>query len=57
VCVLEAHLIWHCERFESERRRLTDALTLLDVQLGTPLGDLCAQKCCLDFLGSLEQRI
>jgi hypothetical protein len=29
------HLIWHCERFETERRRLTDALTALDVQLGT----------------------
>jgi hypothetical protein len=27
------HLIWHCERFETERRRLTDALTALDEQL------------------------
>jgi hypothetical protein len=50
------HLIWHCERFESEKRRLTDALTALDVQLGTPVRDLCALKkwraikCFLDFL-------
>jgi hypothetical protein len=57
------HLIWHCERFETKRRRLTVALTALDVQLGTPVRDLCAQKkwqamkCCLDFLGSLGIRI
>jgi hypothetical protein len=30
------HLIWYCKRFETERCRLTDALTALDVQLGTP---------------------
>jgi hypothetical protein len=54
------HLIWHCRRFETERRRLTDAFAALDVRLGTPVRDLCAQKrwrsmrCCLDFLGSLE---
>jgi hypothetical protein len=57
------HLIWHCKRFETERRRLTDTLTALDVQLGTPVRDLCAlkkwraMKCCLNFLGSLEIRI
>jgi hypothetical protein len=57
------HLIWHCERFENERRRLIDALTALDVQFGTPVRDLCAlkkwwaMKCCLDFLGSLGIRI
>jgi hypothetical protein len=56
----EDHLIWHCERFETERRRLTDAL---DVQLGTSVRDLCAEtkwramKCCLDFLESLGIRI
>jgi hypothetical protein len=27
------HLIWHYEKFKTERRRLTDALTALDVQL------------------------
>jgi hypothetical protein len=32
------HLIWHYERFE------TDALTALDVQLGTPVQDSCALK-------------
>jgi hypothetical protein len=37
-------LIWHCERFETERRRQTDALTARDVQLGTPVQDLCALK-------------
>jgi hypothetical protein len=52
------HLISYCERFE------TDAFTALDVQLGTPVRDLCApkkwraMKCCLDFLiGSLGVRI
>jgi hypothetical protein len=38
------HLIWHCERFDTERRRLTDTLTALDVQLGTPVRDLCASE-------------
>jgi hypothetical protein len=57
------HLMWHCKRFETKRRRLTDALTALDVQLGTPVWDLCAlkkwrvMKCCLDFLGGLGIRI
>jgi hypothetical protein len=37
------HLIWDCERFETDNRRLTDALTaLIDVQLWTPVRDLCA---------------
>jgi hypothetical protein len=55
-------LICDCERFETERRRLTDALTALDMQLGTSVRDLCvlkkwrSKKCCLDFLGSLEIR-
>jgi hypothetical protein len=50
------HLLWCCERFEAERRRLTDAFTALDVQRGTPVRDLCAlkkwrpMKCCMDFL-------
>jgi hypothetical protein len=54
------HLIWHCERFETERHRHR---TALDVQIGTPVLDLCAlkkwrgMKCCLDFLGSLGIRI
>jgi hypothetical protein len=45
-----------CERFKTEKRLLTDALTTLDVQLGTPVRDLCAlkrwraMKCGLDFL-------
>jgi hypothetical protein len=57
------HLIWHCGRFETERCYLTDALGALDVQLGTPVRDLFAQKkwramkCCLDFCRSLEIRI
>jgi hypothetical protein len=57
------HLIWQCERFETERRNLTNAPTALDAQLGTPVRDLCALKmwralkCCLDFLGSLGIRI
>jgi hypothetical protein len=57
------HLIWHCGRFETERRHLNDALTALVVQLGTPVRYFCAQKkcramkCCLDFLGSLGIRI
>jgi hypothetical protein len=47
------YLIWHCEIFETERRRLTDTLTALHVQLGTSVRDLCplkkwrAMKCCL----------
>jgi hypothetical protein len=54
------HLIWHCERFGSERHRLIDALSELDVLHGTPDRDLCglrkwsAIKCCLDFLESLK---
>jgi hypothetical protein len=57
------HLIRHCERFETERRRLTDALTALDVELRTPVRDLCVMKklhameCCLDFFGNLGIRI
>jgi hypothetical protein len=36
------HLIWHCERFETERRRLTDALNL---QPGTPVrGYVCSEE-------------
>jgi hypothetical protein len=38
------HLIWHCERFETERRRLTDTLTAVNVQLGTSVRDLCPLK-------------
>jgi hypothetical protein len=47
------HLIWHCERFGSERHRLID---------GTPVRDLCglrkwsAIECCLDFLGNFKIR-
>jgi hypothetical protein len=54
------HLIWHCERFGSERHRLIDALSDLNVLHGTPVWDLCglrtwiAIKCCLDFLGSFK---
>jgi hypothetical protein len=54
------HLIWHCERFGSERHRLIDALSKLDVLHGTPLRDLCgprkwsAIKYCLDFFGSFK---
>jgi hypothetical protein len=54
------HLIWHCERFGSERHRLIDALSDLDVLHGTPVRDMCglrkwsAIKCCLDFLGSFK---
>jgi hypothetical protein len=32
------HLIWHCERFGSERHRLIDALSELDVQHGIQFG-------------------
>jgi hypothetical protein len=35
------HLIRDCKRFETERRH---ALTAKDVQLGTPVRDLCALK-------------
>jgi hypothetical protein len=48
------------ETVETERHRLE---TALDVQLGTPIQDLCAlkkwraMKSCLDFLGSLGNRI
>jgi hypothetical protein len=35
------HLIWHCERFGSERHRLIDALFQLDELHGTPVRDLC----------------
>jgi hypothetical protein len=31
------HLIWHCERFGSERHRLIDALSEMDVLHGTPV--------------------
>jgi hypothetical protein len=34
------HLIWHCERFGSERHRLIDALSELDVLHGTPVRDM-----------------
>jgi hypothetical protein len=57
------HFIWHCRRFETKTRRLTNALAALVVQLGAPVRDLCAQKkwramkCCLDLLGSLGIRI
>jgi hypothetical protein len=32
------------ERFETDKRRLTDALTALDMQLETPVHDVCALK-------------
>jgi hypothetical protein len=54
------HLIWHCERLGSERHRLIDALSKLDVPHGTPVRDLCglrkssAIKRCLDFLESFK---
>jgi hypothetical protein len=54
------HLIWHCERFGSEKHQFIDALSKLDVLHGTPVQDLCglrkwsAIKCCLDFLGSFK---
>jgi hypothetical protein len=57
------NFLWHCGRFETKRRCLTDALADLDVQLETPVRDLCTQmkwralKCCLDFPGSLGIRI
>jgi hypothetical protein len=57
------HSVWHCGRVETKKRRLTDAPAALDMQLGTPVRDLCAQNkwrammCCLDFLGSLGIRI
>jgi hypothetical protein len=57
------HLLWYCERFETERRRLTDAFAALGVHRGTPVRDLCAlkkwraMKCCLDVLGNLGIRI
>jgi hypothetical protein len=57
------HLLWYCERFEAERRRLTDAFTAVDVQRGTPVRDLCALRqwramgCYLNFLGNLGIRI
>jgi hypothetical protein len=57
------HLIWHCESFGSERHRLVDALSELDVLYGTPVRDLSglrkwsAIKCCLDFLGSFKIRL
>jgi hypothetical protein len=35
------HLIWHCERFGSERHRLVDALFELVVLHVTPVRDLC----------------
>jgi hypothetical protein len=34
------HLIWHCERFGSDRHRLIDALSKLDVLHGTPVRNL-----------------
>jgi hypothetical protein len=39
------HLIWHCERLETEKLSPTDALTTLDGQLGTPLhGFVCSEE-------------
>jgi hypothetical protein len=38
------HLIWHCGRFETKKRRLTDALTAQEMHLRTPVLDLCALK-------------
>jgi hypothetical protein len=63
MCETVDHLIWHCGRFETERRRLTDVLPVLDVQLGPPVRDLCAQKkwramkCSLNFLPDFGIRI
>jgi hypothetical protein len=54
------HLIWHCAKFGSERHRLVDALSELDVLHGILVQDQCglrkwsAVKCCLDFLGSFK---
>jgi hypothetical protein len=47
------HLIWHFGRFETEKRRLTNALVALDVQLGTQK-KWPAMKYCLNFLRSLK---
>jgi hypothetical protein len=38
------HLIWYCARFRSERHRLIDALSELDVLHGTPVRDLCGPR-------------
>jgi hypothetical protein len=38
------HLIWHCERFGSERHRIIDALAELNVLHGTPVRDLCGLR-------------
>jgi hypothetical protein len=60
VCLGDYETVDHCGRFETERRRLTDAFAALDARLGPPVRDLCAQKkwralkCCLDFFGVLE---
>jgi hypothetical protein len=32
------HLIWHCDRFKTEIRRLNNALTALEVQLSRSAG-------------------
>jgi hypothetical protein len=58
------HLIWHCERLETEKLSLTDALTALDEQFGTPVhGFVCSEEVAgdevyyLDFLGSFGIKI
>jgi hypothetical protein len=57
------HLIWHSERFGSEKHRLVEALSGLDVLHGTPVRDLCSLrkwsviKCCIDFLESFKIEI
>jgi hypothetical protein len=38
------HLIWHCERFRSDRHRLIGALAALNVSIGILIRDLCALK-------------
>jgi hypothetical protein len=38
------HLIWHYERFGSERYRLIDTLSELNVLHGTPVRDLWSTK-------------
>jgi hypothetical protein len=42
--VLNSISYWHCERFGSERHRLIDALSELDVLHGTPVRDLCGLR-------------
>jgi hypothetical protein len=41
---IEDHFLWHCEKLETERRCLTDALTVIETAWESCPGFVCFEK-------------